>query len=173
MKTLFKQKKKKEREKATIRTVTVDFFFNYRGVVTSEGANWAVKQGGVLLMLPPDAVFEPTPIVVRSWKSSVRSPPLQGREAIISNVIEISSMDGQGLKFNAKVKLSLSHNATDTRGHEPVIKMLIGKESNEWVDVNGTMDLRCRQGIEISFCIYMVFYFLDKKIYACLRSTKK
>ena len=171
MKTLFKQKK--EREKATIRTVTVDFFFNYRGLVTSEGASWAVKQGGVLLMFPPDAVFEPTPIVVRSWKSSVCSPPLQGREAIISNVIEISSMDGQGLKFNAKVKLSLSHNATDTRGHEPVIKMLIGKESNEWVDVNGTMDLRCCQGIEISFCIYMVFYFLDKKIYACLRSTKK
>lgn len=122
-------------------------------------------------MFPPDAVFEPTPIVVRSWKSSVCSPLLLEREAIISNVIEISSMDGQGLKFNAKVKLSLSHNATDTRGHEPVIKMLIGQESNEWVDVNGTMDLRCRQGIEISFCIYMVFYFLDTKIYTCLRST--
>ena len=148
MKTLFKQKRKK----TTIRTVTVDFFLT-RGLVTSKGANWAVKQSGVLLMFPPDAVFEPTPILVRSLKSSVCSPPLQEREAVISNVIEITSMDCQGLKFNAKVKLSLSHKATDTRGHEPVIKMLIGNGSNEWVDVNGTLDLRCRQGIEISFCI--------------------
>ncbi|XP_073250571.1 uncharacterized protein [Porites lutea] len=46
------------------------------------------------------------------------------------------------------VTLSLSHSAPDLRGYEVVIKRQINKETNEWEDVSGTKDLRCRQDIE-------------------------
>ena len=114
----------------------------YSKTVTSEGTSWALEEGAVHFMLPTDAVSEPTAIVVRRWKYSVRSPPLQENEAITSNVIELSSMNGQGLKFNTKVKLSLSHSATDLIGYELVIKKLIDKEANKWEDIDGTRDLR-------------------------------
>ena len=84
--------------------------------VTSEGTSWAFKQWVVHLMFPPDAVSAHTSIVVNRWKYSVCSPPLQEHEAITSNVIELSSLNGQELKFNTKVKLSLSHSATDVKG---------------------------------------------------------
>ena len=116
--------------------------------VTSEGTSWAFKQWAVHLMFPPDAVPEHTSIVVHKWKYSVRSPPLQEHEAITSNVIELSLLNGQELKFNPKVKLSLSHSATDVQGYELVIKKLIGKETNYWEDVDGTRDIRCRQDFE-------------------------
>ena len=103
------------------------------------------------MIFPPDAVSEPTSIVVHRWKNSVRSPPLQEHEAITSNVIELSAMARQGLKFNTKVKLSLSHSATDLRGYELVIKKLIDKETNIWEEVDGTIDIRCREGIGSPF----------------------
>ena len=117
--------------------------------MSSEGTNWAVKQGAVHLMFPPDAVSEPTPIVVHRWKYSVRSPPLQEHEAITSDVIELYSKDSKSLKFNTKVKLSLSHSATNLRGYELVIKKLIDKETNNWEEVDGTRDVRCREGMNV------------------------
>ena len=66
---------------------------------------------------------------------------------MVSNVIELSSHDGQPLKFNTMVTLSLSHSAPDLRGYEVVIKRQINRKTNEWKDVSGTKDLRCRQGI--------------------------
>ena len=57
--------------------------------VTSGGNSWAFKQWGVHLMFPPGAVSEHTSIMVHRWKYSVRSPRLQGHEAITSNVIEL------------------------------------------------------------------------------------
>ena len=116
--------------------------------VTSEGTSRAFKQWGVQLMFPPDTVSEHTSIVVHRWKYSVRSPPLQEHETITSNVIELYSLNGQELKFNTKVKLSLSHCATDLQGYELVMKKLIDKETNYWEDVDGTRDIRCRQGFE-------------------------
>ena len=104
-------------------------------------------------MFPPDAVYEPTPLVVHRWKYSACSPPLQEHEAITSNVIELSSISGQGQKFNTKVKLSLSHSAPDLYGYELVIKRLIDKENNEWEDLDGTRNVRCRQGVE-NYSIY-------------------
>ena len=100
-------------------------------------------------MFPRDAVSEPTPIVVHRWKYSVRSPPLQEQEAITSNVIELSSVDSQSLKFNTKVKLSLSHGATNLRSYELVIKKLVDKEMNKWEEVDGTRDVRCREGMNV------------------------
>ena len=120
-----------------------------REIVSSESTCWVFKQEAVHLIFPPNAVSERTSIVVYRWKSSVCSPPLQEHEALVSNVIELSSLDGQRLQFNAMVTLSLSHSAPDLRGYEVVIKRQINKETNEWEDVSGTKDLRCRQGIEM------------------------
>ena len=89
---------------------------------------------------------KPTPIIVQRWRHSVCSPPLQEHEAITSNVIELSPMDSQGLKFNTKVKLSLSHSATNLMGYELVIKQLTDKETNKWEDLDGTKDIRSLEG---------------------------
>ena len=88
--------------------------------------------------------------MVQRWKNSVCSPPLEEHEAITSNVIELSPMDNQGLKFNAKVKLSLSHSATNLMGYELVIKQLTDKETNKWEDLDGTKDIRSLEGIKTS-----------------------
>ena len=117
--------------------------------MASEGTRLALNLGAVHLIFHPNAVSEPTSTVVYRWKSSFCSPPLQEHEAIVSNVIELSSHDGQRLQFNAMVTLSLSHSAPELRGYEVVIKRQINKETNEWEDVSGTKNLRCRQGIEM------------------------
>ena len=116
--------------------------------MTSVGTRLALKTGTVHLIFHRNAVPEPTSIVVYRWKSSVCSPPLQEHEAVVSNVIELSSHDDQRPIFSAPMTLSLSHSAPDLRGYEVVIKRQINKETNEWEDVSGTKDLRCRQGIE-------------------------
>ena len=122
---------------------------HFRLIVGSEGTSCALKLGAVHLIFPPNAVSESTPIVVYRWESRVRSPPLQEDEAIVSNVIELSSHDGQQVHFNAMVTLTLSHSAPDLRGYEVVIQRQINKKTNEWQDVRGTKNLRCRQGIKI------------------------
>ena len=84
--------------------------------------------------------------MVHKWKCSACSPQLQEHEAIVSNVIEISTNSGEALEFNTEVRLVLSHSAPDLHGYELVIKKLVDKESNEWVDEEGTEDLRCLSG---------------------------
>ena len=128
---------------------TIKILAHCREIVASEGTRWALKLGAVHLIFHPNAVSEPTSIVVYRWKSSVCSPSLQEHEAVVSNVIELSSRDGQLLEFNAMVTLSLSHSAPGLRGYEVVIKRVINRKTNEWEDVSRTKDLRCRQGIEI------------------------
>ena len=108
----------------------------------SDGTSWTFHEWAVHLCFPLDAVSERVSIVVHRWKYSDRSPPLQEHEAITSNVIELSSLNGQRLKFKKKVKLSLSHSATDLQGYEIVIKKLIDKEMNTWEDVEETRDIR-------------------------------
>ena len=117
-------------------------------ILTTDGTSFSFNEWAVHLFFPPDAVSERTSIVVHLWNCSVRSPPLQEHEAITSNVIELSSVNGEELKFNTKVKLSLSHSATGLLGYEIVIKKLIDKETNTWEDVDGTRDIRCPQDFE-------------------------
>ena len=90
---------------------------------------------------------EPKPIVIHRWKCSARSPPLQEQEAVVSNVLEISTITGDELEFNAEVNLVLSHSALGLQGYELVIKRLIDWKSNEWEEVDGTEDLRCSEGL--------------------------
>ena len=120
-----------------------------RGIVASEGTSWTLKLGAVHLTFPPNAVSESTQTVVYRWKSSVCSPPLQEHEAVVSNVIELSSHDGQRLHFNEMVTLSLSHSAPNLRGYEVVIQRQINKKTNEWEDVRGTKNFSCRSGTKI------------------------
>ena len=87
-----------------------------------------------------DAVLEPTALEVHKWKSTACSPQLQEHEAVVSNVIEISTSSGEALEFKAEVKLVLSHSAADLHGYELVIFKLTNKERNEWEDVGGTKD---------------------------------
>ena len=115
------------------------------------------KLGAVHLVFPPNAVSETTSIVVYKWKCSACSPPLQGHDAIVSNVIEIATTTGQALEFSVDVKLFLSHSAPDLLGYELVVKKQIDQESNEWEDVDGTEDLRCQQGLKIFFVVLSVF----------------
>ena len=115
-------------------------------MLTSEGTYWVLKRWGARILFPPDAVSEPTPIVVRRWRYSARSPPLQEHESVVSNVLEISTITGDELEFNADVNLVLSHSAPGLQGYELVIKRLINWESNEWEEMDRTEDLRCWEG---------------------------
>ncbi|XP_068705818.1 uncharacterized protein [Montipora foliosa] len=120
----------------------------YEGTVTSEGIHLDLKLGAVHITFPPDAMSEPTPIMVHRWKCNALSPPLAEHEAVVSNVIEISTnTDGGAFEFNNEVKLVLSHSAPDLKGYELVIKSLIDAETNEWEEVDGSEDFRCLSDI--------------------------
>ena len=115
--------------------------------MTSEGIHLDLKVGAVHLTFPPKAVSEPTPITVHRWKCNALSPPLGEHEAVVSNVIEISTnTDAGAFEFNNEVKLALSHSAPDLKGYELVIKRLIDAETNEWEEVDGSEDFRCLSG---------------------------
>ena len=81
----------------------------FRGTFTSEDVHWNIKLGAVHLAFPRDAVSEPTLITVYRWKPTILSQPLQEHEALVSNVIEISSNSREAFKFEAEVKMSFTH----------------------------------------------------------------
>ena len=125
-----------------------------RGVVTPKGTEWKLKAGAAYLVFPPHAVYQPTFISVYKWTNSTRSPPLQGYEAIVSNVIEISAdsyVPFEDLPFDGEVTLFLWHSAADLQGHELVLKRLVDDEDNEWEDVGGTQALENCYGWKIHF----------------------
>ena len=118
----------------------------FRGIVTNEGTHWDLKEWAVHMTFPPDAVPEPTLIEVHRWKSTACSPQLHEHEAVVSNVIEISTSSGETLEFKAEVKLTLSHSAADLHGYELVLFKLTNEETNEWEDVGGTENFQSLSG---------------------------
>lgn len=100
------------------------------------------------MIFPPNAVSEDRPMTLHRWKSSVCSPPLRENEAIVSDVIELSTDTPEELVFNNRVTLAISHSAADLKGYEVVVKKLIDWDSNEWVDVDETVDIRFLSGKE-------------------------
>lgn len=112
--------------------------FSFRGIVTSEGTLCHLKEWAVRMTFLRDAVSKPTVIEVCRWKSTACSPPLQEQEAVVSNVIEISTSSDESLEFKAGVQLTLSHSAADLHGYEVVILKLTDKETNKWEDLGGT-----------------------------------
>ena len=120
--------------------------FRFRGTVTNKGTHWDLKKGAAQMTFPRDAVSEPTVIEVHRWTSTACSPQLQEHEAVVSNVIEISTSNDEALEFKAAVKLTLSHSAADLHGYELLVFKLTNKETNEWEDVGGTEDFRSLSG---------------------------
>ena len=85
-------------------------------------------------------------IEVYRWKPTTCSPQLQEHEAVVSNVIEISTSSDEALEFKAEVKLTLSHSAADLHGYELVLFKLTNKETNEWEDVGGIENFQSLTG---------------------------
>ena len=66
----------------------------------------------------------------------------------MSNVIELSAdggLDGD-LNFGKEVKLALSHSSTDLEGYEVVMKKLVNRENNDWIDLE-TTDIKQLSGM--------------------------
>ena len=116
--------------------------------MTSDGLHLDLNVGAIHLTFPPDAVAEPTGIMVYRWKYGACLPQLTDHEAVVSNVVEISAatVDG-GLKFNSEVKLVLSHSAANLEGYELVMKRLKDTGKNEWEEIVGCEDIQEVSGI--------------------------
>ena len=114
------------------------------------------------MVFPPDAVSEDRLLTLYRWKSSACSPLLQENEAIVSDVVELSPGISERLTFNREVTLAISHSASDLKGYEVVVKTLIDKDSNEWVDVDKTVDFRSLSGNSFSIpfqsCLTTICY---------------
>ena len=98
------------------------------------------------MIFPPDAVSEDRLMALYRWNSSACSPPLQENEAIVSDVVELSPGISDKLTFNKEVTLAISHSACDLKGYEVILKTLIDKDTNKWVDVDKTVDFRSLSG---------------------------
>jgi len=120
---------------------TTDCFVFLSDTVSKQGTHWDFKQVAAHVTFPPDAVSEDRTLTVLKWNPAVCSPPLQSNEAIVSDVIELSTDSTEGLQFNKAVKLVISHCAANLKGYEVVVKQLIDKENNTWVDIAGTVNL--------------------------------
>ena len=105
--------------------------------------------GAIHLTFPPDAVAEPTNIMIDRWKYEACSPQLTEHEAVVSTVVEISAAsEVAGLKFNSDVKLVLSHSAADLEGYELVMKRLTDMEKKEWEEIAVCESIRQVSGID-------------------------
>lgn len=139
----------------------INYLIDFRETVTVEGADWNLKLGAIHLTFHPYAVSEPTQIVVHEWKNSACLPPLLEHEAVVSNVIEISTINEKPLKFKGDVQLFLSHSAPGLHGYEVVIKRIdLYETKDDWIDVDDTEDLSSLQGLKIlpiHFCLCCFF----------------
>ena len=102
-----------------------------------------VKNVPARITYAPKALITPTEVTCSLWNPRIRSPPLGKNETIVSSVMELacgSLFDAEKSNdFSGKVKLALSHSASDLKGYELVIKELIDDESNDWKD----LETRC------------------------------
>ena len=108
--------------------------------------DWNIKLGTVHLAFPCSAVSEPTLITVHRWKPTVLSPPLQEHEALVSNVIEISSNSHEAFKFEAEVKMSFTHSSPGLHGYELVLYKRIDNETGTWEEVTDVEDFKTISG---------------------------
>mgnify|MGYP006973393700 FL=1 len=89
--------------------------------------------------------------MVHRWKYGACLPTLGEHEAVVSNVIEISTnKEIKALEFEDEVKLALSHSAPDLEGYELVVKKLLDAETNEWDEVDGCENIRGISGFSFS-----------------------
>ena len=90
-------------------------------------------------MIPPKALSTCTEVTCSLWNLQILSPPLGRNEALVSSVMELACGSLPDTKehyeFNVKVKLALSHSASDIKGYELVIKELTNEKTNDWRDL--------------------------------------
>ena len=118
----------------------------FRGTLTNEDVHWNIELGTVHLAFHCSAVSEPTLITVHRWKPTVLSPPLQEHEALVSNVIEISSNSHEAFKFEAEVKMSFTHSSPGLHGYELVLYKGLDNETDAWEEVTDVEDFKTISG---------------------------
>ena len=129
-----------------------------RGTLTSEDVHWNIKLGSVHLAFPRDSVSEPTQITVHRWKPMVLSPPLQEHEALVSNVIEISSNRQEAFKFKAEVKISFTHSSAGLHGYELLLYKRTDNETGAWEKVIDVEDFKSISGWRksLQICLWCI-----------------
>ena len=110
------------------------------------------------IVFPPGAVSGGRNSTVPLWNSRFRLPPLLEKEAVVSDVIELSLKSPGGLHSGKAVTLVIPHCASDLKGYEVVVKSLsIG---DEWKDV-ATADWRTKDGKKTMFFSENFFIMLN------------
>ena len=111
----------------------------YRSKITKEGGVLMVQNVPLRVVIPAKALPTCTEITCSLWNLQILSPPLGRNEALVSSVMELACGSLLGTekryKFHRKVKLALSHSASDIKGYELVIKELIREKTNDWRDL--------------------------------------
>ena len=90
------------------------------------------------VLIPPKALPTCTEVTCSLWNQQILSPPLGRNEALVSSVMELACGNLPGkerYEFNVKVKVALSHSASDIKGYELVIKELTNEKTNDWRDL--------------------------------------
>ena len=111
----------------------------YRSEITEEGGALMVQNVPSRVLIPPKALPTCTEVTCSLWNQQILSPPLGRNEALVSSVMELACGNLPGTEeryeFNVKVKLALSHSASDIKGYELVIKELTNEKTNDWRDL--------------------------------------
>ena len=111
----------------------------YRSKITKDGGVLIVQNVPSRVMFPPKALSTCTEVTCSLWNLQILSPPLGRNEALVSSVMELACGNLPGTEeryeFNVKVKVALSHSASDIKGYELVIKELINEKTNDWRDL--------------------------------------
>ena len=111
----------------------------YRSKITEEGGVLMAQNVPSRVMIPPKAVPTCTEVTCFLWNLQILSPPLGRNEALVSSVMELACGNLPGTEeryeFNVKVKVALSHSASDIKGYELVIKELTNEKTNDWRDL--------------------------------------
>ena len=111
----------------------------YRSEITEEGGVLMVQNVPSRVMIPPKALPTCTEVTCSLWNQQILSPPLGRNEALVSSVMELACGNLLGTEeryeFNVKVKVALSHSASDIKGYELVIKELTNEKTNDWRDL--------------------------------------
>ena len=117
----------------------ISYLSFYRSKITKDGGVLIVQNIPSRVMFPPKALSTCTEVTCSLWNLQILSPPLGRNEALVSSVMELACGNLPGTEeryeFNVKVKLALSHSASDIKGYELVIKELINEKTNDWRDL--------------------------------------
>ena len=104
-------------------------------LATAEVDAWYLEEGAACIRFLPGAVTQPALFTRSLWSPKALSPPLHCNEALVSNVVELSSNSPPDLKSSEDVQriatVALLHSASELKGYELVIKQLVDPDNNE------------------------------------------